>query len=312
MSDQEVTGQLQDAAQPVSPGASLAAHRMERGWTVEQVASQLNLAPRQIVALESDDYPALPGMAVVRGFIRAYAKLLKVDAAPLLVALGGVTVFANQTFASRTPLATPYSERRLPPMTERVGVSSKWIIGSLLAVLIGVAIWASQFGEEIVDLSKSASSQVKEGLANIAGAEDKASSSVAVAENRGEAPAHPQNAAPVSPTEPAATPQVAPAPAVQPSSSAAVEAPVLNPATTGDKTLVLKMNEESWLEIRRLSDKKLVFSRVVSAGKAENVDVNEPLSVVIGNARGVDVSLRGEPIGLQPSTKNNVARLTVK
>jgi cytoskeletal protein RodZ len=68
----------------LSPGAQLATARNALGWTVEQVASQLKLAKRQIVAIEADDLASLPEPAVVRGFIRAYAKLLKLDAAPLL------------------------------------------------------------------------------------------------------------------------------------------------------------------------------------------------------------------------------------
>lgn len=68
----------------LSPGARLATAREAMGWTVKQVAAQLKLATRQIVALEADDYAALPEPAVVRGFIRAYAKLLKLDAVPLL------------------------------------------------------------------------------------------------------------------------------------------------------------------------------------------------------------------------------------
>ena len=57
-----------------SPGAKLAAGRVALGWTVEQVAAQLKLAPRQIIALEKDDYRALPEAAIVKGFTRAYAK----------------------------------------------------------------------------------------------------------------------------------------------------------------------------------------------------------------------------------------------
>jgi transcriptional regulator with XRE-family HTH domain len=75
----------------LSPGSKLASARNTLGWTVEQVAAQLKLAPRQIIALEADDYVSLPEPAVVRGFIRAYAKLLKLDATPLvaLIAVDG-------------------------------------------------------------------------------------------------------------------------------------------------------------------------------------------------------------------------------
>ena len=69
----------------LSPGAKLATARTALGWSIDEVASQLKLAKRQIVAIEADDYASLPEPAVIRGFIRAYAKLLKLDAAPLLI-----------------------------------------------------------------------------------------------------------------------------------------------------------------------------------------------------------------------------------
>lgn len=67
-----------------SPGARLAAARNAAGWTVEQIAAQLKITRHQILAIEADDYSALPAPAIVRGFVRAYAKLLKMDSAPLL------------------------------------------------------------------------------------------------------------------------------------------------------------------------------------------------------------------------------------
>lgn len=79
-----------------SPGAKLVAGRIAMGWSVEYVASQLRLAPRQILALESDDYAHLPEAAIVRGFIRSYAKLLKLDAAPLVALLSTDTFGTNK------------------------------------------------------------------------------------------------------------------------------------------------------------------------------------------------------------------------
>ncbi|MFZ6638491.1 helix-turn-helix domain-containing protein [Undibacterium sp. TC4M20W] len=74
-----------------SPGAKLAAARLALGWSVEKVASQLRLAPRQIIALEKDDYPALPEAAIVKGFTRAYAKLVKLDPEPVLALIAADT-----------------------------------------------------------------------------------------------------------------------------------------------------------------------------------------------------------------------------
>lgn len=70
-----------------SPGTVLRGAREERGETVSEVAFALKLSPRQIDALENDDFAALPGMAFVRGFMRNYARYLGLDAAPLLDAV---------------------------------------------------------------------------------------------------------------------------------------------------------------------------------------------------------------------------------
>ncbi|HEY5801698.1 MAG TPA: helix-turn-helix transcriptional regulator, partial [Burkholderiaceae bacterium] len=83
------------------PGTVLSRQREALGWSVEQVAEQLKMAPRQVLALEADDYAALPGLAIVRGFIRAYAKILKIDAAPL------VAMIEVQTVAPTEPNPLP-------------------------------------------------------------------------------------------------------------------------------------------------------------------------------------------------------------
>ena len=70
---------------PVAPAPGvLAAARNAAGMTLADAARNLKLSPRQVEALESGDYARLPGPVFVRGFIRNYARLLKIDAAPLL------------------------------------------------------------------------------------------------------------------------------------------------------------------------------------------------------------------------------------
>ena len=70
---------------PVAPAPGvLAAARNAAGMTLADAARNLKLSPWQVEALESGDYARLPGPVFVRGFIRNYARLLKIDAAPLL------------------------------------------------------------------------------------------------------------------------------------------------------------------------------------------------------------------------------------
>ena len=67
------------------PGPQLAAAREACGFSVADVARQLKLAPWQIEALETGNYARMPGTVFVRGFIRNYARLVKLDPAALLM-----------------------------------------------------------------------------------------------------------------------------------------------------------------------------------------------------------------------------------
>ncbi|MFZ6654600.1 helix-turn-helix domain-containing protein [Undibacterium sp. TJN19] len=100
----------------LSPGAKLAAGRNAMGWSVEQVAAQLKMAPRQIISIEKDDYAALPEAAIVKGFVRAYAKLLKLDPA-VVVALVIIAPDKNKTAAtSRAVVNTANKETNSLPV----------------------------------------------------------------------------------------------------------------------------------------------------------------------------------------------------
>jgi len=102
------------------PGAALAAAREAMGLSVEQVADQLKLAPRQVVAIEQGDYDALPNRAVTRGFIRAYAKAMRLDPAPLvaMVEVEGAVGHADATVRP-TMVKASFQESRFPSLNER-------------------------------------------------------------------------------------------------------------------------------------------------------------------------------------------------
>jgi cytoskeleton protein RodZ len=291
--------QPENAVQTTSPGAQLAAWRQERGWTVEQVASYLNLAPRQVVAIENDDYPALPGIAVTRGFIRGYAKLLKVDPAPLLAAVGGDTVLAAKPLTPARTLSTPFSESRLPSMTDKPSIPFKWIVAVLLLILAAVALWASQRDW---------------------GAAEPKPPSTQQAESPPTAPVAPENPAQPETTAPQteAAPQQAPDETAKPETDKAatakaepVKQEVANPQA-GKDMLVLQARADSWIEVRREGSNGTLASRLMKAGEAESFPVEKPLQLVIGNAAGVDATLRGQPLELKGKANTNVARLTVK
>lgn len=69
-------------------GQKLAATREGWGISVQEVAENLNLSVSIIQAVEADDYDKLPGSTFARGYIRAYANLLRLNPDELIAMLG--------------------------------------------------------------------------------------------------------------------------------------------------------------------------------------------------------------------------------
>ncbi|MBR7794264.1 helix-turn-helix domain-containing protein [Undibacterium sp. FT147W] len=126
-----------------SPGARLAAARNASGWTVDQVATQLKITRHQILAIEADDYNALPAPAIVRGFVRAYAKLLKLDSAPLLELMPDVhgkkkmpTAKGSKARASTESAKRSSTNAGMAPPTTALFIYALCVVGLVLAVVM--------------------------------------------------------------------------------------------------------------------------------------------------------------------------------
>lgn len=83
MSDQENAAEVIDVPRPL-PGELMRQAREKQGLTLAEVAGALKFSTRQIDALENNDFQQLQGKAFLRGFVRAYARLLKLPPDPLL------------------------------------------------------------------------------------------------------------------------------------------------------------------------------------------------------------------------------------
>lgn len=65
-------------------GEILRQARIERGWTKEYVSERTKIMVKKIDALETENHDAIPAPLYGRGFIKRYAELLGIDAAPLI------------------------------------------------------------------------------------------------------------------------------------------------------------------------------------------------------------------------------------
>lgn len=98
-------------------GRRLAAERERLGLSVADVAARLRLHPKQVAAIENETLPALPA-AFLRGFVRNYAKELRLDPEPLLAELNqrlqpGGHALAAAPLAAASPPARDQLSRRV-------------------------------------------------------------------------------------------------------------------------------------------------------------------------------------------------------
>lgn len=73
-----------DSSNQPTVGATFGEARQALGISPIEAADLLNLTLRTIEALEADDYESLPGRVYVNGYVRAYAKMLGLDADELI------------------------------------------------------------------------------------------------------------------------------------------------------------------------------------------------------------------------------------
>ncbi len=101
-------------------GEQLREARERKNLTPEQVFEQIYIRPRYLRAMEAGNFAALPSRAQARGFLRAYAEFLGLDAESLVAGLSG-TFSPENAAAPQRESATdslpeaPANEETSPP-----------------------------------------------------------------------------------------------------------------------------------------------------------------------------------------------------
>ena len=274
-----------------TPGTVLAAARKAAGLSVADVAAQMRLSPRQVEALEADRYGDLPGAVFVRGFIRNYARVLKVDPVPLLQAL-------EPELADDAPLRVQATSGALPVRRNHAKPLFVVFCMIVIAVLVagGYELW-SRHGEQAAEKAPDA-------------AASRASRSEVSEKVRQPAPA--VVTPPDATREPAQQPQTTNEPAV---ASATIDPapPVAAQPTPSARMAQLRVQfaGSSWIEVRD-REGGLIYSGTGQAGSERVFEAIAPLSVVVGNASGVRITYNDQALDLSPYAARNIARLTLE
>ena len=122
------------------PGARLKSAREAAGLSLDQVAQQLKLAPRQVRALEDEDFAQLPGRTFARGFVRNYARLMNLDGDDLLSMLPDAAHAPALEAPALHPTGAMMAE--LPTASAPKSTFTRWLIPLVLvACIVGAAAY---------------------------------------------------------------------------------------------------------------------------------------------------------------------------
>jgi cytoskeleton protein RodZ len=274
----------------MSTGARMREARTAAGLSIDAVAQQLKLAPRQVRALEEDDFAQLPGRTFVRGFLRNYARLVRLDPETVLASLPDAASSPSLDHPSLTPTTRVMGE--LPADSHGKPSAARWAIPLVLVVIVAIGV-AYEYARPQPDKAKATT---------------------------------PDNALPAPATSSAPAPAAAPAAAAPsaetpaaPEGTAKTEVPQAAPAAgagstaaaSGDAPLVFVFRGTSWVEVKDAKG-AIVLSTIGYPGATHAIGGALPLEVVLGNAEAVTVTWRGAPFDIGPYNKQNVAKFAIK
>lgn len=324
-----------------SPGAMLAAQRETLELSIQQVADQLNLTMHFVRAIEADCYDKLPGEVFVRGYIRAYSNLLRLDPVQILLIFDE---FTSQKIA-RKEEAIKRRDRR------RKDKNRPWILFSGFAfVAVAVALWylnptapvlnqpdvpatlaapaSSVLSAVPLETPVSAMGQAPEASAQNTTviAEPLAGTVTEVAMTSAEA-AQPSVSstseylpALTDPTQAVVDAEASQARELVPDVSQmspesdvidTVSARAVTYSWAGTDELTLSFGADCWVEIEHRGGDE-VYQNASRAGDTVVIKGTAPFSVLLGNARDVELTFNGRNMDISSNIRaDNTARLSI-
>ena len=282
------------AEDAVPVGALLREARERMGLELGALAASLHLDKHVVLALEEGRHDELPAQTYVRGYVRAYARLVGADADQMAALVDAAAV-------ERPSRAVVLPPPERPSLATRAQRHLGWLFGGIVAVVVvaaAVVLWtvAPSFDLDL-ELPWPDFLRGETDPASLPPAQPVPTPTTVAEPARQETPAPSGIPAPADIASPAigdvesAAAAVAPAP------------PTLD-------TLVFRFEEDSWVEVRDVAG-GLIHGDLGVAGDAVTVQGKAPFDILIGYARGVQLEFNNDAVALAAHTRENVARLVV-
>lgn len=284
---------------PLSVGATLSAAREAHSYSLEYVASKLKLSIRQLSALESDDFSALPGNTFVRGFVRNYARLLEIDAQPLLNQLS--TVLPTERVQVALPEVPDATALHALVMARASGPTKSLWAMVLLGLFLGsgLVFWYLQYPATPNLLVSSPVAPQANVLA------------LPLAQEASEVAITIKNASKVDGLAQTVVSLEAASDVASTVATRVLTASDVASLDNKNAAIRVYAEMESWVQVVD-ADQKIQISSILPAGSERFVSGKAPFKVVIGNAPKTKLFYLGNSVDLTPFSRADVATLELK
>lgn len=257
---------------PSSPGARLRREREAQGISHQQAAESLNLDTMVLAHLEANDFATLGAPVFVKGHLRRYTTMLGLDQDEI------VSLYEHSTQQLGEPSLVPKSRLEMAPV--RGKPRWPWVVGGAATFFLASALVAylSEHGLPWIDTAPD------------------------------------ESAAAVLQQAPATTTQASPAAASTPATAGPAESPPDTAAGAlqpGQVSLRVKFAADSWIEVFDGTGKAVLYD-LGKAGTERTLTATAPLSVTIGDAAAVAVTVNGRVLPVLPRAQGQaVTRFSI-
>ncbi len=274
------------------PGRRLMEARCALNMSRADVARQLRLKQELIAAIEEDRVEELPAPIYVLGYLKNYAKLLKLPHEPVIDAYQQLRVEAPEIV-----------NEIVKPQGKGVGSRIvKW--GTVVIMLVLLAGFISWLQKQQFSTDQQNTAQAPAGNEQVLTAPDVEANTddqvQAIAETEEPIIVQVENQPGVAAT------QVAEPPATQAAPAENNPPHVDDPVTEGDK-IVISLRDDCWVEIRD-ADGEIVIYDLLRQGRTHQFYGRAPFNVFFGNARAVDLSINDKVYDITPHIRGKLAR----
>lgn len=284
-----------------SPGSMLKAARQSQGVHIEALAVALKVPVSKLVALEADNYDALPDAVFVRAFASSVCRSLKMDPAPVLALMPQSAIPRLSSDSSGiNAVFKDGTEKGHAGALASLAMRPAFL--AALALVLGAVGILAFFPHSVQEPWQAGSAMEVAPAAEKAVAAPAAGLAEPASAAASEGPAQDGAVAPASVPAPAVA-------AVLPTSPAASAADGLSAGSTD--VLVFRARSESWIQVRDTTG-ATTLQRILATGETVAAPGKPPFTVVVGKADVTDVYVRGKALDLVSMSRDNVARFEVK